>query len=163
MNDFFRNSFKVVFNKAKRKITYHVDEKNKSVKCFMTFILLTPDAYDSNQIICNKRMTVTGYSKCDDGDKFDVETGKKLALIRAEENAYLKALHIIKKARKDAENFIQASKNFEKKAYKCMAKKEDVLDAHCLASHPKNKCKKGTVKVDTETCSGSVKIPINRK
>lgn len=129
----YRDEFKVSFVKQP---AYYVDEKKKSVKCYLTCDIKTPNALYGNQIMNNTRISATGYAKCGSQDEFNVHTGKKIALARAEEKIYLKAKHMAKQAKKDAEVFIKAADKFEQKCYRVCAHNEDYIDQFCLATHP---------------------------
>jgi hypothetical protein len=140
----YRDEFKVSFV---NKPNYYIDTDKRTVKCYLTCDIKTPNALYGNQVLYNTRISASGYAKCDGKDLFDPEVGKKIALARAEEKIYFKALHMAKKAKKDAEVFINAFDKFEDKCYRVCAHNEDYIDQYCFASHPKFKgnTKKSTV------------------
>lgn len=70
---------------------YNVDEANRRVECFSSFA----------------KKPVRGIAKCDPGDVFNVESGKKLAKLRCD----LKVS--IKRKKKAHSNYAQALKDFE--------------------------------------------------
>lgn len=144
----YRNAFKITYV---REPYYHIDAARKSVKCYLTCDLKTPDALYGSKPLENVRFFTTGYAKCDDKDAFNVETGKKIALARAESKVYLKAKHMVKDAVKDCLTFLDAAEKFENKCYRICAHNEDYVDQYSLASHPNYKGAEVKKEVKTNT------------
>ena len=128
----YRDTFKLSFYKEP---SYYVDYKNKSVKCYLTCIVKTPDFQYGNKILENTRISANGYSKCDGHDVFDEYTGKKIALARAEQKVYIKALHMINAAMNDVQKFADAYSKFGKKCWDVCAHNEGYIDQFCSATN----------------------------
>ena len=109
----YRENFKLAYE---NKPNYQVDEKKKSVKCHLTCKIIAPDSLHANKIMDNVIITANGYAKCDNKDVFNPETGKKIALARAESLAYHKAAVLIRQCAFDAEKFLDAAMDFEDKS-----------------------------------------------
>lgn len=109
----FRENFKLAYQ---NKPSYQVDKERKSVKCHLTCKIITPDSLFANKIMDNVVITANGYAKCDEQDNFDVNTGMKIALARAESLAYHKAKVLIMQCIKDIERFATAAFDFDEKS-----------------------------------------------
>ena len=85
-----RNEVKLQFTDQE----YRIDTKNGVVKCKITFIPLYPSFLKFILKGLNSSlvgpMTVTAKSRVSSTDTFNVSTGKKVALAKAENKAYLK-------------------------------------------------------------------------
>lgn len=109
----YRENFKLTYY---GQPTYEVFNENKGVKCHLTVKIVTPDSLNANKIMDTTIITANGYAKCDDKDTFNIETGKRIALARAESLAYHKAEVLINKCVIDAYNFIDSAERFENKS-----------------------------------------------
>lgn len=109
----YRDDFKIKFTKEPNFI---VDEKNKTVKCYLEGVVITPTGLSGNRFMENFRMFAKGYAKCDDKDNFDPQVGKRIALARAESRLYWKVRTEVKRAKRDAEMLIQGAEKFIAKA-----------------------------------------------
>lgn len=115
----YRENFKLTYC---GQPSYEVFNKNKGVRCNLTVKIITPDSLNANKIMDTTIITAKGYAKCDDKDVFNIETGKKIALARAESLAYHKAEVLIDKCVNDAYNFIDSAEKF--------ANKSDYVQSH---------------------------------
>lgn len=109
----FNENFKLVYYGEPR---YEINYENKTVKCHLTVKIITPDSLYANKIMDTTLMSANGYAKCDNMDKFDVETGKRIALTRAESLAYHKAMVLIRKCTDDMLRIFEAAERFENKS-----------------------------------------------
>lgn len=93
MKNYDRNDFKLSF--FKEDTEFYVNEKKKTVACTIVGRLNTPCEFSFRNnvpfVIPSEMFAVTGVAKCSDGDVFDVERGKRIALAKAENKAYRKA------------------------------------------------------------------------
>lgn len=91
-----RNEVKIQFTNQE----YRVDLKNGVVKCKVTFTPLYPPFLKFVLKGLNSSligpMTVTAKSRVSNSDTFNEETGRKVALAKAESKAYLRIRSILK-------------------------------------------------------------------
>lgn len=120
----YRDDFKVRFTKEPQ---YIVDEANKTVKCYLTCDVIVPTALSGGQLMENFRTYSKGYAKCDDKDKFNPEIGKKIALARAESKIYWRVRTEVKKALRDAKQFIKAGNKFICKTHRVIDHNQDYI------------------------------------
>lgn len=121
MKNYRRSDFKLSFTKS--DTCFFVNEKNKTIECKMYGILIPPltNSYRTPVDIFAEKVEGVGIAKCCDEDVFDVERGKRIAMARAENNAYKNALKHLMGINEHLLLHIKAIANFEKKAiYQCL-------------------------------------------
>ena len=85
-----RSDIRLSFNKD--NVRFFTNKKKGIVTCVIEADLLTPQDYDTHLYgVSFRRFTGFGMAKCSNDDVFDVERGKRIALAKAENNAYDKA------------------------------------------------------------------------
>ena len=85
-----RSDIKLSF--AKDNVKFFVNEKKKTVHCKISAHMKAPFDWQSNlRGIDDESFIGEGFAVCSDCDNFDVERGKRIALARAENDAYSKA------------------------------------------------------------------------
>lgn len=124
----YRDDFKIRFT---RKPEFTVDEKNKTVKCYLTGDVIVPNGLTGNHFMENFRTFAKGYAKCDEKDTFNPEIGKKIALARAESKLYWKVRTEVKAAIRDAKKFIEGGEKFVSKAYRVIGHNEVYVSKYC--------------------------------
>lgn len=124
----YRDDFKIRFT---RKPEFTVDEKNKTVKCYLTGDVIVPVNLSGKGFMENFRTFAKGYAKCDDKDKFDPEVGKRIALARAESRLYWKVRTEVKQAINDAKKFIIGGEKFVAKAYRVIGHNNMYIQQYC--------------------------------
>ena len=77
-----RDDFKLSF--LKNKAQFFVNEKKRIVSCVVEGELQSPYNWNSSVSIGYPTLKGTGVATCKDGDVFDVERGKRIALAVAE-------------------------------------------------------------------------------
>jgi hypothetical protein len=134
---FNRSDIKVSFINDKTR--FYVNEKKGTVVCVVEAVVKTPINWDSCILVPNTFLTERGTAKCAPGDTFDVERGKRIALARAENNAYLAALKYIDKYMADIAFIVNAHEEFTDKAYRACAHNEDYIQSLSYEAHPEYK------------------------
>ena len=115
-----RNNIKIRFGKP----VYNVDEKNGVVVCTLRYIADAPSAviFASESAICGSRWRMTQkvktVARVKDNDSFDVNVGKKVALAKAENQAYSYVKNWMMLAHKEVVKTVRAMKDFKDKAEK---------------------------------------------
>lgn len=132
---FTRSDFKISFGSENTE--FFVNEKKGTVVCILTGILDTPKDYDNSTWIPNKFFKEKGIAKCAEGDVFDVERGKRIALAKAENRIYLSALRYIESYIKPYEYVINAFNEFSDKAYHTCAHNDDYIASLSYEAHPR--------------------------
>jgi hypothetical protein len=89
MKDYNRDFFKLSFDKRNTK--FYVNEKKKTVTCKVECDLIPPYLWDSPVNIYPKSFYIIATARCCEGDVFDVERGKRIAMAKAENKAYTRA------------------------------------------------------------------------
>lgn len=108
---FSRNEIKISFYDGS---TFQVNEKNHIVTCKLAGVLRVPvcdGEYSEDKYISSK-----GRARCSVNDTFDVQTGKKIALAKAEKAIYCKAKKILEKKHDDYRKRMTFIENFLIKA-----------------------------------------------
>ena len=134
---FNRSDIKVSFNNEKTK--FYVNEKKGTVVCSVEGSLLVPTNWDSCVLVPGATLVEKGIAKCAPEDTFDVERGKRIALARAENKAYLSALKHLDKFMEQIAFIVNAYEDFNDKAYHACAHNEDYIDSLSYEAHPKYK------------------------
>lgn len=132
---FTRNDFKISFDGESTE--FFVNEKKGTVVCVLTGILDTPKDYDESIWIPNKFFKEKGIAKCVDGDVFDVERGKRIALAKAENRMYISALRYIENCVKPYEFVFNAFEKFTDKAYHTCAHNDEYICSLSYEAHPR--------------------------
>ena len=134
---FNRSDIKVSFNNEKTK--FYVNEKKGTVVCSVEGSLMVPTNWDSCVLVPGATLVEKGIAKCAPEDTFDVERGKRIALARAENKAYLSALKHLDKFMEQIAVIVNAYEDFNDKAYHACAHNEDYIDSLSYEAHPKYK------------------------
>lgn len=131
---FNRNDIKISFDE---RPLFFVNEAKKTVVCKLSGEVCLPQGdwfVPSLSIDCD--VCVTGVAKCNGDDVFDVNRGKRIALAKAENKAYLTVLHRAEDAAKDLQVLINAVDEFADKTYRCCAHNEDYIEKLSYPAHP---------------------------
>ena len=131
---FNRSDIKISFNNDGTR--FYVNEEKGTVVCSVEAYLLVPTNWDSCVVIPGAHFTEKGIAKCAPGDTFDVERGKRIALARAENNAYIDAMNYLTDYYDKLSVMLQAITAFGDKAYRCCAHNEDYIDSLSFENHP---------------------------
>lgn len=115
-----RNSIKIHFKNPE----YIVDEANGVVICKLRFTCSTPNvvhyisrcAFHENPACTEQVAKSVVFAKND--DKFDANVGKRVALAKAENQAYSYVNNFIQSGKKELEQALQAVNNFKWKKAK---------------------------------------------
>lgn len=134
---FNRSDIKISFNSEGTK--FYVNEKKGTVVCSVEACLLVPTDWDGCVYVPGNTFIEKGIAKCAPGDTFDVERGKRIALARAENKAYLSALKHLDKFMEQIAFIVNAYEDFSDKAYHACAHNEDYIDSLSYEAHPKYK------------------------
>lgn len=131
---FNRRDFKLKFGNETTK--FFVNEEKRTVTCVLEG-LLTP-MIDDNTFLClpSEIFKGVGVAKCDDKDVFDENRGKRIALARAENNAYIDAMNYLTDYYDKLSVMLKAITAFGDKAYRCCAHNEDYIDSLSFENHP---------------------------
>lgn len=105
------------------KPRFVVNEKNGVVICYLDFTVNYSNELNSLYAYkyCDRQYwhhTVKALAIVRDNDTFDEVKGKKVALAKAENKAYLKVKNYVKMAEKDLSKVLQTISNYNRKADK---------------------------------------------
>ena len=134
---FNRSDIKISFNNDGTR--FYVNEEKGTVVCSVEAYLLVPTNWDSCVVIPGAHFTEKGIAKCAPGDTFDVERGKRIALARAENKAYLSGLKHLDAFMEQIGFIVNAYEEFNDKAYHACAHNEDYIDSLSYEAHPNYK------------------------
>lgn len=131
-----RDNFKLSFNCDRYDTTtkFFVNEKKGTVVCMLEGVLHTPTFNDV--YVHDTYIKVYGIAKCANGDVFDVERGKRIALAKAENKAYLTALRYVEPYINDIKSFLESYDLFSDKAYHTCAHNEEYISRISCEAHP---------------------------
>jgi hypothetical protein len=130
-----RNDFKISFDNESAK--FFVNEKKRTVACVLTGVMDTPRDFNSCVFINPYVIKETATAKCADGDVFDVERGKRIALAKAENKVYLAAVRLLDEHMKHIVNIVNAYNKFNDKAYHTCAHNDDYISSLSYEAHPR--------------------------
>lgn len=136
MNKYYRNDVKLSFNKE--SIVFFVNEDKKVVTCKMDAELLMPHKYpiDGTIYLDNTFIKGVGVAKCCKEDVFDIERGKRIALAKAESNAYSKARNYTNKYVVELIQNLDILSDFDEKCLSCIEHNEDYIESVSNTEHP---------------------------
>lgn len=137
MKNYIRNNFKLSFEKNRTQ--FFVNEKKGTVSCVVTAYLVCPYSWNSPVVINGVAIKGTGVAKCHADDTFDVERGKRIAMAKAENKAYLKAVSYLEEQREHLVFMNNAIEAFLSKAYHQCNHNDDYMDSISNTEHPKYK------------------------
>lgn len=132
MKSLINNKFKLSFDKT--QIKFFVNEKKRTVTCTIVAELLTP--FDAWNTIPNTYINGVGVAKCCEEDTFDVERGKRIAMAKAENNAYKKSIKYLEPFTKELLNTIYEMGTYAEKAGEYLAHNEDYIESVSNPEHP---------------------------
>lgn len=144
MANFNRKKFKLTFDKERTQFV--VNENKRTVSCITTAEIVAPYAWDSSVHIPREIFKVVGTARCTADDKFDAERGRRIALAKAENKAYMKAAEYLSKRQEDIIFMDNAITEFRKKAHAQCAHNEDYMDSISNPEHPRYKKRMKKVK-----------------
>ena len=137
MKNYNRNNFKLSFEKNRTQ--FFVNEKKGTVSCVVSARLICPCSWDSPVMINGVEISCTGVAKCHADDTFDVERGKRIAMAKAENKVYLKAVAYLEEKQKHLVFMNNAIETFSSKAYHQCSHNVDYMDSISNTEHPKYK------------------------
>lgn len=109
-----RKHFKLSF--SSKDIKFTINEKKKVVTCLVAGTVLTAFNFNSLLSIPYKQVRGFGKATCHADDEFDVERGKRIAMAKAENNAYRLANNYLKNYAKELKFYLNGIEEFEDKA-----------------------------------------------
>lgn len=133
------------YNRNNIKITYvgepvfYINERKKKIACRLAALLQVPETgwLEDGPSMNMKDIIETVTVKCHEGDTFDVERGKKIALAEAKSAVYLSAIREVSKQAEKLQFLLNASNDFIEKGYACMACNDEYVDELSIVAHPK--------------------------
>jgi hypothetical protein len=125
MKGFSKNNAKLVFKKD--EITFVVNEEKRTIKCVIKSHIAMPFNTKSPVQITNKDFITEGIAKCHKEDVFEEERGKRIALSKAENNAYKKAMKYLKEQKNYLEFFATIINEFIDKGERQCIHNEDYM------------------------------------
>lgn len=137
MKHYNQNNFKLSFNKNRTQ--FFVNEKKGTVSCIISAYLVCPYSWNSPVVIGCLEINCTGIAKCHADDTFDVERGKRIAMAKAENKAYLKAVSYLEEKQKHLVFMNDAIEAFSSKAYHQCNHNVDYMDSISNTDHPRYK------------------------
>ena len=149
MKNYTRTNFKLSLHKC--HTCFFVNEENKTVVCKMCGIIIPPHSKDYNAPInlLMEEVEGVGTAKCCNEDVFDVERGKRIAMARAENNAYKNALKRLREINDHVILYLKAILNFEKKAIGQCTHNIDYIESINNPEHPRYKKELREIKYKT--------------
>lgn len=137
MKGYNRDNFKLSFEKS--NTIFYVNEKKKTVVCVLKSFLNAPYNRDSPIDIYSKYIESVGIAKCCGNDVFDIERGKRIALTKAEDNAYANALKYLGEQRKYLVEMTSMIDSFKNKAKHQFVHNQDYIDSVSNVNHERYK------------------------
>ena len=128
-----RTNFKISFDSSETR--FFVNEKKRTVVCMLNGHLNTP-SWTMGAYVNEAWIKSYGVAKCSPEDTFDVERGKRIAMAKAENRAYLDALKLIEPYIENMEAYIAAYANFNGKVYRTCAHNSEYIDRLSCPGHP---------------------------
>lgn len=135
--NYSRDDFKLSFDKDQAR--FFVNKEKGVVACTVNAHLKSPFDFDSCVDIPWKNITGVGVAKCHGDDKFDPERGKRIALAKAENKAYLNAIKFLEKYNEQLLFFMKRINAFCDKAYDHCLHNEDYIVSVSDKNHPRFK------------------------
>lgn len=129
-----RDNFKLSINKDRTQ--FFVNEKKGIVSCVISAALVTPYNWDGPVCIPDKIIKTVGVAKCSSDDVFDAERGKRIALAKAENKAYLKAITYLNELFEHLIFFIDRINSFSDKGLSHCAHNVDYMESIHNPEHP---------------------------
>lgn len=138
MEGYTRKNFKLTFEK--NETVFYVDENKKTVACAMKARIKHPHSHSHRPVaLYYREISVVGIAKCRGNDKFDVERGKRVALAKAENIAYKRALKRLEIDFKHIVFIGDAMRNFRDKAVAQIEHNEEYIESVTNTQHPNYK------------------------
>lgn len=129
-----RDDFKLSFLKSKAQ--FFVNEKKRIVSCVVEGELKSPYNWNSSVSIGYPTLKGTGVATCKDGDVFDVERGKRIALAVAENDVYSQAKTYLSTVMKELQFFSRKISDFNTKSDRCREHNKDYITSIHDKNHP---------------------------
>lgn len=137
MKGYNRTYLKLSFDKENTH--FYVNEKKKTVVCMVNSFLNTPYNPQSPVDVYGKYFKGIGVAKCHGEDIFDVERGKRIALTKAEDNAYANALKYLGEQRKYLVEMMFMIDSFSNKANHQFEHNHDYIESVSNINHERYK------------------------
>ena len=118
------------------EMEFFVNEKKRIVVCKVSAEINVPWDYESVVSIPWKKFEGEGIAKCSPEDVFDVERGKRIALAKAESNAYSKARNYTNKYVVELIQNLDILSDFDEKCLSCIEHNEDYIESVSNTEHP---------------------------
>lgn len=132
-----RKDFKLRFSNENTK--FFINEKKGVITCVLESELVCPYSYDSMFFIPSRNFKSVGIAKCNAEDVFNENRGKRIALAKAENKAYMEAFSYLSEKFDELLFLTNSIQNFNEKMFKCCAHNEDYIDSLSYEAHPKYK------------------------
>ena len=129
-----RDDFKLTFYKDGAQ--FFINEEKRIVVCKVSAEINVPWDYESVVSIPWKKFEGEGIAKCSPEDVFDIERGKRIALAKAENQAYLNATRYLHNVHIQLEFFINRIDRFKDKALRHCVHNEDYMNSIHDKNHP---------------------------
>ena len=142
-----RSDIKLKF--FKDEVEFYVNKKKGVVTCKIKALLDTPFDWKKKVYLDNKDIVGIGIAKCLEGDIFDEERGKRIALAKAENDAYDKASNYLCEYLDEMSKLTMLIFNFIDKAGRHEAHNLDYIESihnpeHSMYKEIVTKIKSGT-------------------
>ena len=148
MKTYERNDFKLSF--FKEDTEFYVNEKKKTVACTIVGRLNTPCEFSFHNkvpfVVPSEMFATTGIAKCSNGDVFDIERGKRIALAKAENKAYRKASRHLFELQKHLSFLSSCIDKFLSKSFHQCSHNDDFIQTISDTNHPEYKEKISSMK-----------------
>ena len=132
-----RDDIKLSFDKDCTQ--FFVNKKKGIVCCVVTAGINIPYDWCSPVSILGRTIKGYGIAKCNADDVFDEERGKRIALAKAENDAYVKAARYLNENQKHLTYFISKIEEFKDKGVRHCIHNEDYIESVHNPEHPKYK------------------------
>lgn len=142
-----RNDFKLRFNDYNAP-RFFVNKQKGVVVCKMDATLYTPTSMFDDIHIPERFFTGVGIAKCSPDDIFDEARGKKIAMAKAENDAYRQAVRFMDEQLNKLKSLITAADNFKAKAEACHTHNLDYIES---LHNPEHEYYKAEVKDVTDS------------
>ena len=136
MKGYNRGNVKVTY--SKEGPVFYINEKKRKVVCKFNAWVRVPQENDFFSPISLQPFQVDGIGEaiCREGDEFDVERGKRIALARAKSDVYLQSAHRIEEQVEKMNYLKTVGEDFINKAYRVISVHENYVDDLIFPASP---------------------------
>ena len=143
-----RTDFKLSIDDSQTK--FFINQEKGVVTCVIEAYLITPEIVRGPIAIYSEYFKARGVAKCHNDDIFDVERGKRIALAKAENAVYTKAIKFLNDQMFITNKYLDKIKTFINKGMKQCFHNNDYIESIHNTKHPLYKKNLNKLKIGHE-------------